>query len=84
MSHREGLTFVSTDYVDRRQINRKSAQKHRKRRKEEMDTLTQQLAERDHEISILKRDLAVEKAKVGQLVELVQRSGISSYSQLAT
>ena len=49
-----------------------------------MDTLTQQLAERDHEISMLKRDLAVEKAKVGQLVELVQRSGISSYSQLAT
>jgi len=74
---------VLADHLDRRQINRKSAQKHRKRRKEEMDTLTQQLAERDHEIAMLKRDLAVEKAKVGQLAELVQNSGIPFGSQSA-
>jgi hypothetical protein len=48
-----------------------------------MEILTKQLAERDHEISNLKRDLAVEKAKVGQLAELVQNSGISFGSQLA-
>ena len=48
-----------------------------------MDTLTQQLAERDHEIAMLKRDLAVEKAKVGQLAELVQHSGIPFGSQSA-
>jgi hypothetical protein len=62
---------------DRRQINRKSAQKHRKRRKEELEILSQQVAERDHKISQLERDLAVEKAKSAQLIAIVKGRGLN-------
>jgi uncharacterized protein YaiL (DUF2058 family) len=51
---------------DRRQINRKSAQKHRKRRKEELEILSQQ-----------ERDLAVEKAKSAQLIAIVKGRGLN-------
>ena len=58
--------------TDRRQINRTSAQKHRARRKEELDILNRQLAERDARIAKLERELAVEKAKSAQLADFVR------------
>ena len=73
---------VQTNRTDRRQINRKSAQKHRKMRKEEMEALTQQVVQRDREIAVLKRELAVEKAKVGQLAELIKNNGMTFGGQL--
>ncbi|WVQ62697.1 uncharacterized protein L199_000845 [Kwoniella botswanensis] len=51
----------------RRDINRRSAQKHRLQRKKDMEILTQQLAERDARIHQLQRDLEVEKARNDQL-----------------
>lgn len=57
---------------DRRSINRKSAQKHRARRKEELETLTQTIAERDSRIAFLEKELAVEKAKFQQMVGFIK------------
>jgi len=51
-------------------------------RKEEMEALTQQVVQRDREIAVLKRELAVEKAKVGQLAELMKNNGMTFGSQL--
>ena len=62
-----------SSHSDRRTINRKSAQKHRTRRREELETLTSQLAERDARIAQLERDLAVERAKSLQLTEFMTR-----------
>ncbi|RSH82812.1 hypothetical protein EHS25_005802 [Saitozyma podzolica] len=56
----------------RRSINRKSAQKHRARRKEELETLTQTIAERDSRIAFLEKELAVEKAKFQQMVGFIK------------
>ncbi|WWC85856.1 uncharacterized protein L201_000723 [Kwoniella dendrophila CBS 6074] len=51
----------------RRDINRRSAQKHRLQRKKEMENMTMLLAEKDGEIQRLRRDLEVEKARNDQL-----------------
>ncbi len=58
--------------LDRRSINRKSAQKHRIRRREEVNTLSRKVAERDAEIIRLKRDLAVEKSKSNQYAGIIK------------
>ncbi|KAI9635803.1 uncharacterized protein MKK02DRAFT_44499 [Dioszegia hungarica] len=64
----------------RRQINRKSAQKHRQRRKDELEILTAMVAERDSKIANLEKELAVEKAKAGQLMEFVRLKSSSGGS----
>ncbi|WVW81853.1 hypothetical protein I302_103851 [Kwoniella bestiolae CBS 10118] len=51
----------------RRDINRRSAQKHRLQRKKDMENMTKLLAERDATIHQLQRDLEVEKARNDQL-----------------
>ncbi|OCF40752.1 hypothetical protein I317_05447 [Kwoniella heveanensis CBS 569] len=55
----------------RRDINRRSAQKHRARRKEEVDIMTRTIAEKDARIAQLERDLEVEKARNDQLRNLM-------------
>ncbi|WRT63789.1 uncharacterized protein IL334_000714 [Kwoniella shivajii] len=66
----------------RRDINRRSAQKHRLQRKKEMETMTKILAEKDAQIHQLQRDLEVEKARNDQLRNLMNnrlaRSGSSA------
>lgn len=52
---------------DRRDINRRSAQKHRLRRKQEVEDLTRLLAERDARIAALEREVEVERARVKEL-----------------
>lgn len=59
-------------FADRRQINRKSAQKHRQRRREESETLNRAIAERDAKIAQLEKDLAVERARLQQLMSFVR------------
>ncbi|KAL1412991.1 hypothetical protein Q8F55_000740 [Vanrija albida] len=56
----------------RRSINRRSAQKHRLRRKEELETLTREIAERDTKIQTLEKELAVTKAQLAQLASFVK------------
>ncbi|RSH82442.1 uncharacterized protein EHS24_007412 [Apiotrichum porosum] len=56
----------------RRSINRKSAQKHRLRRKEELVDLSQQVAERDERIRFLERELAVAHARINQMATFLQ------------
>lgn len=76
---------VSPDSAaDRRHINRKSAQKHRKRRKEEAEILTQRVAERDHKITMLEKELAIEKAKNAQLASWLKHSGFVPGSNTET
>lgn len=58
---------------DRRSINRRSAQKHRLRRKEELEHLTKTVAERDASIAQLRQELAVAKAQLKTMYDLVQR-----------
>lgn len=58
---------------DRRSINRRSAQKHRLRRKEELEDLSRQVAERDRRIQELERELAVAKGNLETLMALVKR-----------
>ncbi|GMK59539.1 hypothetical protein CspeluHIS016_0801450 [Cutaneotrichosporon spelunceum] len=58
----------------RRSINRRSAQKHRLRRKEELEDLSRQVAERDRRIQELERELAVAQGNQKTLMSLVQRS----------
>jgi arginine deiminase len=62
---------------DRRQINRKSAQKHRMRRREEHDTLSKSMVEKDARIAQLEKELAVERSKTAQLQQFIdmQRGG---------
>ena len=62
---------------DRRQINRKSAQKHRMRRREEHESLSKQMVEKDARIAQLEKDLAVERSKTAQLQQFIdmQRMG---------
>ena len=62
---------------DRRQINRKSAQKHRMRRREEHDNLSKDMVEKDARIAQLEKELAVEKSKTAQLQQFIdmQRGG---------
>ncbi|KAK1926016.1 hypothetical protein DB88DRAFT_508141 [Papiliotrema laurentii] len=55
----------------RRQINRKSAQKHRLRRREELETLTRAMVEKDAKTAQLEKDLAVEKSRTAQLQEFI-------------
>ncbi|BEI81224.1 hypothetical protein CcaverHIS002_0203840 [Cutaneotrichosporon cavernicola] len=57
----------------RRSINRRSAQKHRLRRKEELENLSRQVAERDKRIHELERELAVAQGNLKTLMSLVQR-----------
>lgn len=57
---------------DRRSINRRSAQKHRLRRKEEMETLQAQIRERDLEIRQLKEELAAVRAQAQTYMEIVK------------
>lgn len=57
---------------DRRSINRRSAQKHRLRRKEEMETLQAQIRERDLEIRQLKEELAGVRAQAQTYMEIVK------------
>ena len=57
---------------DRRHINRKSAQKHRARRKEEAETMSRQIAERDSKIVQLEQALAVERAKLQQVLSWIK------------
>jgi hypothetical protein len=71
---------VADCHTDRRQINRKSAQKHRQRRKDELEILTAMVAERDSKIANLEKELAVEKAKAGQLMEFVRLKSSSGGS----
>ena len=66
------LALIVVPSQDRRSINRKSAQKHRTRRKEELDHLNRQLAQRDARIATLEKEIAVQKAKTDQLVEFIQ------------
>ncbi|WVQ80963.1 hypothetical protein IAT38_003070 [Cryptococcus sp. DSM 104549] len=54
----------------RRDINRRSAQKHRARRREELDTLAQTVADKDKRIAQLERELEVEKARSSQLRDM--------------
>ena len=72
--------------VDRRSINRRSAQKHRARRKEELDDLNKTISERDARIAQLERDLAVEKSRTNQLAGFIKmqmgRGGAGSGSSL--
>ncbi|WOO76669.1 uncharacterized protein LOC62_01G000294 [Vanrija pseudolonga] len=56
----------------RRSINRRSAQKHRLRRKEELETLTREITERDAKIQTLEKELAVTKAQLSQLASFVR------------
>ncbi|EKD03713.1 hypothetical protein A1Q2_01939 [Trichosporon asahii var. asahii CBS 8904] len=56
----------------RRSINRRSAQKHRLRRKEEMETLQAQIRERDLEIRQLKEELAAVRAQAQTYMEIVK------------
>ncbi|RXK40751.1 hypothetical protein M231_02003 [Tremella mesenterica] len=54
----------------RRLINRKSAEKHRRIRKEEVVNLKHKISEKDALIAELQKQLAVEKAKVDQLQQI--------------
>lgn len=56
----------------RRSINRKSAQKHRLRRKEELEDLSVAVRERDDKIRSLERDLAVANARISQMASILQ------------
>ncbi|CAK9785422.1 hypothetical protein CC85DRAFT_284509 [Cutaneotrichosporon oleaginosum] len=58
----------------RRSINRRSAQKHRLRRKEELEDLSRMVAERDKRIQELERELAVAKGNLETLMSLVKRN----------
>jgi hypothetical protein len=60
--------------IDRRHINRKSAQKHRARRKEEAETMSRQIAERDSKIVQLEQALAVERAKLQQVLSWIKEN----------
>ncbi|WWC66796.1 uncharacterized protein I206_100702 [Kwoniella pini CBS 10737] len=55
----------------RRDINRRSAQKHRLQRKRDMEEMAKKLAEKDSVIHQLQRDLEVEKARNDQLRNLM-------------
>jgi len=50
-------------------------------RKDEVEGLSQKVAERDHQINELKRELAVEKARVEQLEAFVRESRLSFGNQ---
>jgi hypothetical protein len=65
------LPAFTDSLSDRRSINRRSAQKHRLRRKEELETLSRQLAERDAKIALLEKDLAVTRAQLQQLISIM-------------
>jgi hypothetical protein len=78
------LEIQADGIADRRHINRKSAQKHRKRRKEEIEIMTQRVAERDHKITRLEQELAIEKAKNVQLVSWLKHSGYKPGSNIET
>ena len=69
---------------DRRSINRKSAQKHRIRRKAEIDTLNRHVAERDARIAQLLQELAAEKARSCQLVDFLKDRTKDSGSGILT
>lgn len=56
----------------RRSINRKSAQRHRLRRKEELVDLSQKVAERDERIRFLERELAVAHTRINQMTTFLQ------------
>lgn len=58
---------------DRRSINRRSAQKHRLRRKEELEELSRQVATRDKRIQELERELAVANGRLQTLMTLMKR-----------
>lgn len=58
--------------ADRRSINRKSAQKHRLRRKEELEDLNKAIMERDARIALLEKELAVERARVAQVMAFLK------------
>ncbi|WVR03564.1 hypothetical protein IAU60_000556 [Kwoniella sp. DSM 27419] len=62
----------------RRDINRRSAQKHRARRKEEIELMSRALAERDAKIARLERDLQVEKGRNEQLRNMMNARLASS------
>jgi hypothetical protein len=66
------LAPLRVPYTDRRSINRKSAQKHRLRRKDELEQLTRAIAERDNKIAGLERELAAERARRVQLSAVLQ------------
>ncbi|ORX34832.1 hypothetical protein BD324DRAFT_136908 [Kockovaella imperatae] len=58
----------------RRDINRRSAQKHRAARKAELDILNRTITEKEARISQLERELAVEQSKSRQLAEFIKMS----------
>ncbi|ORY29305.1 hypothetical protein BCR39DRAFT_532211 [Naematelia encephala] len=68
----------------RRSINRRSAQKHRLRRKEELESISHTLALREARIAQLERDLAVAHAQSAQLLDLLKSQGIDLGSKMQT